>query len=215
MASDIGIVGHVSRLDAVWALKDLLGPAVVSVDDGALGCNGNHLAVWRELQHGSKADWLLIIEDDSEPVYDFLNQLDAVLEAAPSPLVSLYRGHHVNNMRADARGAQITETADEQGANWIMHPELLHAVAIGLQIEFVSAMVSHVALLPANFPIDQAISHWARAAGITTAYCHPSLIEHSDGESTFRHPDKLPRPKGRTAYRVGTRDTWNSESVQF
>jgi hypothetical protein len=171
------------------------------------------LAVWRELHHNSKADWLVILEDDSDPVDDFLNQLDAVLEVAPSPLVSLYRGHQVNNVRADARGAKVTEMADDQGANWVMHTELLHAVAVCLQIEFISAMVQHVAFLPANFPIDQAISHWARAAGITAAYCHPSLIEHKDATSTFRHPDKLPRPKGRTAYRVGTREVWNSESV--
>jgi len=139
-----------------------------------------------------------------------------VLAAAPSDLVSLYRGHNVNNPAFETNGLAAGTSATIDDAHWVTGGHLLHAVAVCIRQTRVHDMLAHVRLLPATFPIDQAISHWAKGADTPIGYCWPSIVDHEDGESVIlRHHryDKLPRPKGRVAYQFGSRSDWNSETV--
>lgn len=216
MTFDVGIVAHTSRAGAAAELAERTNALYLSQDDGALGCNANHLKVWGWLAEHSEADWCVVLEDDAIAPVDIVNQIGGVLDAAPGNLVSLYRGHNVNNPNFELKGLAAGVAADDVGAHWVMGDHLLHAVGVALRISVICDMLTHVRFLPANFPIDQGISHWSRGTAEPTPiyYCWPSIVDHADGTSAIgRHPDKLPRPKGRIAYRAGGRVTWNSEAV--
>jgi len=193
---------------------DATAASHLSMDDGTLGCNANHKQVWRWLAE-TDSEWSVVLEDDALPAGfgQFRTHLAKALTAAPTPLVSLYRGHNVNNPAYETAGMNASRAADHAGAHWITSDLLLHAVAVAIRTDLIPDMLTHLGMLPPQFAIDEAISHWARAAGIKAAYTWPSLVDHADTYTLFRHPDKLPRPKGRVAYEVGTRSHWDSEAV--
>ena len=217
MTYTIGIVAHQSRKDQAHGLKDAVGAGYLSMDDGRFRCEQNHRRVWEWLAD-QNADHCVVLEDDAVPVDGFNDQLDLVLAAAPTPIVSLYRGHNVNNRAFETNGLQATGRADTENAHWVTAPHLLHAVGVAIRTELVPDMLTHIGPLPDKFPIDERISHWAKTVKQQISYCHPSIVDHADGATailTHHRRDKLPRPQGRVAYRTGTRDVWTTESVKL
>lgn len=213
----IGVVAHQSRIRQANLLHDRVGAVCMSVDDGTLGCEENHRTVWQKLATSTTL-WALVLEDDAQPVMDFPVHVEKALRAAPTPIVSLYRGHHVNNPDFETRGLKASQRAEAAGAHWITSGNLLHAVAVAIHTSLIPDMLEHIEPLPRGFPIDERISHWARQTKHRISYTWPSLVDHADTESVIlRHHrrDKLPRPKGRVAYRTGTRLTWTSETVNL
>ncbi len=187
------------------------------MDNGQLGCQGNHHKVWHWLA-AKPSEWSIVLEDDAIPVNGFAHHAEAALKAAPTGFVSLYRGHHVNNVDFEKRGLQATQRAENAGAHWILSDHLLHAVAVAIRTVLLPEMLDHLLMLPDNFPIDEAISHYARTVDTKIAYTAPSLVDHADTESVIlkhQRRDKLPRPRGRVAYQAGVRDVWNGESVNL
>lgn len=211
----MGVVAHRSRAEQAHRLQEAVGAAYLAMDNGTLGCEANHRRTWKWLA-GKPSEWAVVLEDDAVPVDDFADQLDRALAAAPGPIVSLYRGHNVNNPEFEKKGLLASDRADRAGAHWIAGDHLLHAVAVVIRTDLILDMLEHIAPLPDGFPIDESISHWARAKKTRIHYCHPSIVDHDDGETVIlRHQrrDKLPRPKGRVAYQIGGRDVWSSETV--
>lgn len=213
----IGVVAHQSRTRQAHALHDKVGAAYMCMDDGTLGCEANHRRAWQKLSRNPTL-WALVLEDDAVPINNFPAEAEKALQAAPTPIVSLYRGHHVNNPECENHGLRASQRADTADAHWIVADNLLHAVAVAVHTELVPAMLDHIAELPPRFPIDEAISHYARSINTKVCYTWPSLVDHADTESVIlkhHRRDKLPRPKGRTAYRTGTRPVWTSETVNL
>jgi GR25 family glycosyltransferase involved in LPS biosynthesis len=209
----IGIVAHTARLDQANALADTVNATYISVDDGTLGCNANHKKVWTHLAEQS-TEWSIVLEDDAIPVDNFLDQATQALAAAPGPIVSFYLGkHHIPQLDIEQDKQQAIARADAADAHWITGRHLFHAVAVAVRTDHTRPMLNHLNQLPDFFPIDEAICHWANNNFIDISYTWPSLIDHADLPTLFRHHDKLPRPPGRVAYRTGTRDTWTDKAV--
>ena len=210
----IGIVAHIDRLYQAEALADTVNAEYINVDDGTLGCNANHKRVWKHLHTHASDEWLIVLEDDAVPVNDFLAQAHAALAQAPTPVVSFYLGrHHIPTLDVEHDKQQAILKAEAADASWITSRELHHAVAVAIRRGYAEAMLHHVDQIGDFFPIDEAIGHWARNNGIDISYTWPSLIDHADMPTLFRHHDKLPRPPGRVAYRTGTRTTWTDKAV--
>jgi hypothetical protein len=213
----LGVVAHTSRTAQALLLQDRADAARLFIDDGTLGCERNHHRVWEWLA-GETTEWAVVLEDDAIITDSFRQQLDMVLTAAPTPIVSLYRGHNVNNRAFETNGLLATGRADTENAHWVTAPHLLHAVGVAIRTELVPDMLTHIGPLPDKFPIDERISHWAKTVKQQISYCHPSIVDHADGATailTHHRRDKLPRPAGRVAYQYGTRDMWNSEAVKL
>ena len=213
----LGVVAHTSRCAQALLLQDRADAARLFIDDGTLGCERNHHRVWEWLA-GETTEWAVVLEDDAIITDSFRQQLDMVLTAAPTPIVSLYRGHNVNNRAFETNGLLATGRADTENAHWVTAPHLLHAVGVAIRTELVPDMLTHIGPLPDKFPIDERISHWAKTVKQQISYCHPSIVDHADGATailTHHRRDKLPRPQGRVAYQYGTRDTWTSEAVKL
>ena len=209
----IGVVAHVSRANQAHALMDQAGAAYMSLDNGNLGCGGNHRKVWRHLDkhHARNAYWLLTLEDDAIIPDGFQEQLDRVLAVTPAPIVSFYLGRlrppHLQYMIEPA-----TKRADDRDASWIVSRQLLHAVGLAIRSDLVKDMLSS---LDEELPIDDAINVWANKHRYRIGYTWPSLVDHADGETLLQHPDGHQREPGRVAWRSGTRDTWTHQLVEM
>lgn len=211
MTYRIGVVAHIKRQAMAEHLADTIAADYISVDDGSLGAEKNHIHVWQWLHdNAGGADHLVVLEDDAIPCDDFRDQLDQALNVAPAPIVSLYCGTgHPTHWQPRIRQA-VTE-AERTDANWLTSTHLLHAVAVAIRTELVADMLNGI---PAGYPIDQGITRWARQHNHQIAYTQPSICDHRDDNPviTRRHNGRT-TAKPRRAWRHGTRHHWNHSTA--
>lgn len=207
----IGVVAHTARQTQARNLARTVSAAVLSIDDGALGCDANHSRVWRALLDLARSDqqWLVVLEDDAQPIPDFTRQLAHAFHWAPTPIVSFYLGtsrppqHQPAIRRAIHNAARV-------GAAWITSPHLYHAVAAAIKAVDVAHMLPR---LSAD-PIDEAITHWAMRTRRCVSYTWPSIVDHTDQPTLVKHRDRQPRTKPRHAWSCGT-PQWNATTVHI
>lgn len=205
----IGVVAHTSRATQAKKLARDIRADFISIDNGLLGCDGNHEAVLTHLS-GLPSTWSVVVEDDATPVDGFRARVHDALILAPSPIVSLYLGRNRPPQWQKRIGAAIAE-AREQDASWIIGTHLLHAVGYAIKTELLPSLLAHTTTLP----VDEHIGHWARSYGHLVSYAIPSLCDHDDGPTIVDHPDGAPRTPGRKAWTVGTRDHWTTKAVML
>ena len=216
----VGVVGHTARRRQAEALAERVG-AWLSIDDGSLGCEGNHRRVLAHLAD-SGADYAVVLEDDAQPVDGFADQVCAALEAAPpceypdgavaaAPIVSLYLGTGYPRYWQSAYERAIW-AADHIAAPWLRCSHLLHAVGYAVRRDLVADLVAD---LPqrAPLPIDAAITEWARSRNHDVLYTWPCLVDHADGEPVVT--GRRPRRAARRAHRVGGRVSWHGREVMI
>lgn len=210
LSHTIGIVGHIDRSALIDRLTETVTPDVLSIDDGQLGCEGNHRYVWERLSNEyPRSGWAVVLEDDALPVAGFDQQLEAALRVAPTPVVSLYLGRKRPKIHQRAIAACIAAQPD---AHWIIATRLLHAVGVAIRTSLVDDMLSFID----SRPIDEAITQWARTRDMRVAYTWPSLVDHADEPTVVSvHADQKPRPPGRVAWRTGQRTEWTRRHVQL
>lgn len=203
----IGVVAHTARATQAKQLARTVKADFVSIDNGVMGADDNHEHVQHHLA-ALPSTWSVVLEDDAEPVEGFLQQLNAALIMAPTPIVSLYLGRK-RPPHWQARIIKALSKAEQSDANWVIGTNLLHAVGYAIRTELLPSLLGHTTVLP----VDQHISSWAKSFGHLISYTFPSLIDHQDGPTIVDHPDGQPRTPGRKAWNVGTRTTWTSEAV--
>lgn len=186
----IGIVAHESRLDQASALLAATSAEVISIDDGKLGCTGNHLHVLKTLATLG-AEWVVVLEDDALPCPNFRDHLAQVLTDAPSPVVSLYLGTgrwagEVTSV-IEPHVRHLIDEADATGSTFIEHHKLWHAVAYAIRSDMLADVIDTVSAC--RLPIDQGISRWLKVTGNRAAYSWPSHVDHEDGERTINTGD--------------------------
>lgn len=210
----MGVVGHVERREQAYKLAGDTH-SYVHLDDGTLGCTGNHRHVLQQIL-GEPADWYVILEDDAIPVAGFNRQLALALIHAPTKIVSLYLG--TGNPGGPWQGTieRALHAADadpSHQAAWITSNHLLHAVGYAMHGDIVDDIVRH--LNPKNRqPVDEQITNWASGNRVLVSYTHPSLVDHADGPTVIaEHADGKRRSLPRKAWAFGTRDNWHTRSV--
>jgi hypothetical protein len=210
---DIGIVAHISRVGQAGDLADEVGPAHIAIDDGTLGCEGNHHRVWHTLA-ARDSTWSVVLEDDAVPVGDFRAQLDSVLAVAPMGIVSLYLGRS-RPPQWQQKIERACYSATARDASFIVHGRLLHCVGVAIKTPLVPSMLDAITGNACyRLPIDEAISAWAKANRYGVAYSWPSLVDHANGPSVAIHRDGVPRDDlPRRAWRAGTRSRWGTAQV--
>lgn len=203
----IGIVAHTSRAQAAHQLMADTHAAYMNIDNGTLGCTGNHRKVWQWLADHNPNPWSVILEDDAIPCDGFKEQLTQALTHAPTPLVSLYLG----TGHPRAQQPHIFHTLNTTTAHYLTTPSTFHAVALALHTGLITDMLTHTQ--HARTAIDKTISTWASLHNppIHTTYTLPSLIDHTDGPTTTTHARRNSQP--RKAWQHGTRTTWDGSTT--
>ncbi len=213
----VGVVGHTGRQDLIDAITDKVYPDFLHVDDGRLGPGRNHAHVLAHM-HGlrSEAEWYVMLEDDALPVSGFHPQLNALLNAAPAGIVSLYNGAGYPSQYQRV----FAEASRREDVEWILHRYLRHGVGYALHREAVSAglLTRMATLTEMGWAPDDAISKWARENGQVVAYTNPSIVDHLDGTPVIKNRTHLGkrtfgRNRERKAHWVGTRLTWGARAI--
>lgn len=202
----VAIVAHPSRLVQASIMGEQIFAEAIVVDDKHYGCEVNHLRAWEWLA-GGNCPWSVVIEDDAVPIDRFRHQLHAVLQAAPTPIVSLYLGRqrppHWQHRIAEAIGrAKLTD------ACFLEATALLHGVGYAIRSALLPDLLAELPSRITDTPIDEAITAWARERDHLISYTWPSLLDHRDGPSLAAHHDGQPRRTGRTAWYADGREHW-------
>ena len=204
----IGIVAHVDRVEMAHKLADWVRPKLVNVDDGTLGCAGNHAHVLSKL--AEEPGWSVVLEDDAVPLNDFEHDLRQVLELAPEPIVSLYLGTGY-----PAEVQKRIFKAMEANTSWITSNRFIHAVgyAIAPEIKVPLARWMTKSRRGPGMAPDTAINIWANKHGYRVAYTNPQLVDHRDTRSVIL--TRVGRNRPRHAHNPTPRALWDRSSVEL
>lgn len=204
----IGIVAHESR--AVRAEQLSLGLRAVAghVDDGTLGCAGNHIQVLQQMD-AFTADWCCILEDDAVPVREFRGELARALQHAPTPIVGLYLGTGNPSGEVQIQFRQAIVAAQEQRLAWIVGDCLIGSVGYVVYADLRDDMLDYITGRDEELPLR--ISRWAQDRGIDVCYTAPSLVDHEDHDTVDGPSTRSPRK----AWWHGSRREWHTTAVQL
>ena len=204
----VGVVAHESRRETAQEVADKAGALIVSFDDGAMGCAGNHAALLHMLAQAG-ADWSVVVEDDAQPVDDFPVHVERALAFTPAPIVGLYlgTGNPSGQPQRQIRAASIV--AARRDLAWIIADCLIGSVGYAIRTSLIEGMLPEIAERAEEWPLR--VTRWAQDWGIQVAYTVPSLVDHADLEPVG-HPPGAPRSI-RRAWKHGTRRNWNTAAV--
>lgn len=210
----IGVVGHTDRMTMANSLAEQVGGRA-HIDDGSLGCMGNH--VWVQSALAYEPGWSVVLEDDAVPLNDFHADLEAALwlvenQIPEAKIVSLYMGtgypRHWQYQMLEAL---------KPDPCFILCPLLLHAVGYAIAPDVQDDLLRWMERkhYPAAAP-DEMVSVWLRASGYRVAYTNPSLVDHRDGRvvvgsrpGTFSPGRNRPRKAHNTHQRLA----WDDSAV--
>ncbi|HIE4322286.1 TPA: hypothetical protein ACXM6M_000688 [Serratia marcescens] len=186
------VVGHHSRRTQAAALARSL-QAHLLIDEGDNGANWNHRRAleWADAQICR----VVVVEDDAEPVPNFLPQVEGWLQRYPDSLVSFYLG----TGRPPQYQMQIAErliVADKIHADFITLPRLIHGVCYSVPRQHIERVLTR---WDSRKPADYAVGD---AFGAPVIYPCWSLVDHADGEPVEIHPDGSPRTERRRPWRL-------------
>ncbi|VVA47930.1 hypothetical protein SERVES_01651 [Serratia ficaria] len=186
------VVAHHTRSYTASLLAQSLN-AHLLVDDESRGANWNHR---RALQWaGEQSCRTVVIEDDAQPVDNFIPQVEGWLLRHPDALVSFYLG----TGRPPQYQMQIAErliAADKTRADFITLPRLIHGVCYSVPQQHIERILDRWDnVKPADYAVGDAY------AGQVVYPCW-SLVDHADGDTVESHPDGSPRTERRRAWRL-------------
>ena len=205
----VGVVAHEDRFERAERLCHTVGAVTCGLDDGALGCAGNHMLVLSKLVGFDDADWCLVLEDDAvvDPA-TFVAQVKAALGCAPAPIVGLYLGTGNPSGQPQRQIRQAVADATPHKA-WITADCLIGSVGYAIRTSLIEAMLREIADADGEFPLR--VSRWAQQWDFDICYTMPSLVDHAD-DDPIGHPASQPRAQ-RRAWAYGTRENWDTGAV--
>lgn len=215
MLIGLAIVAVPERLAQAQQLSAQLNNAPIAVDQDRNGghyhgLNHDRALILANTQHDGESAWTVILEDDSEPVPDFMQQLPAALNACPTSAASLYLG----TQRMPRRHKPV-ELALKEDAHWVLSDTLLHGVCFAIRTDLLHPLLTTVENIH-GMDADARYGHGLRRmGGYQVAHTVSSLVDHSDGPPVItKAANGNPRTRSaRKALRVGGRQVWDSSYI--
>lgn len=192
-------MAHPSRADQAQHLSELLEAEIVW--DRGLGENDTGDRAWQHLAEHSDDEWLTVIQDDTQPIPDFLTHYQQGLHNRPNGAEAF--SWYLGTSRPPSWQNRIIEAIEQaEGAAWLVSPQLLHGVAVTLHRSHVPPMLEAVKANRKTY--DYRIGDYLKRHKVTVHYPISSLVDHADTGSLVGH-DKGPRK----AHHLGAPE-WNT-----
>lgn len=138
----------------------------------------------------------IIIEDDAIPVVGFDQAATSWCTRFPECLLSFYLG----TGRPLAWQPRVDLALSQTESDYIVLPRLIHGVCYSIPLSHVGRTLDRIAAMGHT---DEAADYViGRAFGRQIVYPVESLVEHRDGDSVERHPDKELRTERRVARKL-------------
>jgi hypothetical protein len=212
----IGVVAHIHREEMADTLIKKVGADVFVFDHSfppsPRGCADNHIRVLQQLSMmATKGEWLIVLEDDAQPVENFRREVKGPLRVTGSQLVGLYLGTgsiHGATQRAIIPAVAAAEAA---GAHWIVADWFISTVGYAVASPLLPALIKGIS--NDGGPVDNRINEWMQGAGVKTWYTYPSLVNHDDDGPSLISAVQVQPP--RVAHRFGTRPIWSSKTIEM
>lgn len=182
------IVGHHSRIDWIGQLQDAIPGAAAIIDNADEGAHAGHRKALELAQ--AVGERCIIIEDDAIPVVGFMQLAEQWCDKFPDNLISFYLG----TGRPVSWQARVDDALERTAGPFIILPRLIHGVCYSIPTAHVERVLKR--MQDSDDGADFAIG---RAWGRSVIYPVESLVEHRDGLSVERHPDREPRTERRVA----------------
>lgn len=182
------IVGHHSRIDWIGQLQDAIPGAAAIIDNADEGAHAGHRKALEVAQ--AAGERCIIIEDDAIPVVGFMQLAEQWCDKFPDNLISFYLG----TGRPVSWQARVDDALERTAGPFIILPRLIHGVCYSIPTAHVERVLKR--MQDSDDGADFAIG---RAWGRSVIYPVESLVEHRDGLSVERHPDREPRTERRVA----------------
>lgn len=182
------IVGHHSRIDWIGQLQDAIPGAAAIIDSADEGAHAGHRKALELAQ--AVGERCIIIEDDAIPVVGFMQLAEQWCDKFPGDLISFYLG----TGRPVSWQARVDDALERTAGPFIRLPRLIHGVCYSIPTAHVERVLKR--MQDSDDGADFAIG---RAWGRSVIYPVESLVEHRDGLSVERHPDREPRTERRVA----------------
>ena len=182
------IVGHHSRVEWIGQLQDALPGSAAIVDYADEGAQAGHRKALELAQ--AVGERCVIIEDDAIPVQGFASLAEYWCDKFPDDLISFYLG----TGRPVSWQARVDDALERTAGPVISLPRLIHGVCYSIPTAHVERVLKR--MQDSDDGADFAIG---RAWGRSVIYPVESLVEHRDGLSVERHPDREPRTERRVA----------------
>ena len=209
------IVGHTSRAKQCAQLQAQLDGAALFLDDGSLGEWANHRRAFQfGLTVGHDApwdrDWLVVLQDDAQPIKGFQAAAQAALEHVPAEafMVSFYCGTS-RPLRYQQPFAEAVFNAELDGSGFLSAPVLGWGVAVAIRLDALQIILDYCD--NHSQPYDERLSAAMFGLG-PVFYTWPSLVDHEDGTSLVKHRYDVDT-KPRKARKVGLPRSWNVTEV--
>lgn len=186
------VVGHHSRRVMAERLAGVLG-AHLLIDEGDNGANWNHR---RAIEWASQQDCrVVVLEDDALLLPGFIESARKWVSRFPDHLISFYLGTGRPPQYQQQIATRLID-ADKRKGDHITMGRLIHGVCY-------SPPVSGIAKILSNWDRNQAADYAVGdALGGEVIYPCYSLVDHADGATVERHPDKEARSERRRAWRL-------------
>lgn len=152
------------------------------------------------LSADKSSNWVVVLEDDADPIDNFVEILNRQLETIDNDkIVSLYLGQqrpaHVQKTIKRTVGSLPKNTA------WLKNKMLYWGVGVCIPTRMADSVAEYA--LTSSRPWDTSVGVWALTTKTEVWYTWPSMVDHLDDETTIRHADGRARESGRKAWNVG------------
>jgi hypothetical protein len=177
----IGVMAHISRVEAANALLAKIAGDLMVIDHGepsVAGENANGNLAWRGLS-GSGAEWAIVLQDDALPIEGFREYAEQALKLAPETAVSFYVG---TGRPLAAQVSHTLQLADQHGATWLEADELYWGVAVAMPVTELPGYLDWSDRIT-HLRYDSRIGNWFHRSGRPIRYTWPSLVDHADGQT--------------------------------
>lgn len=217
----IGVVAHVNRVDLVDRLIRDVQPDVIKWDDSfppdASHCADNHIRVLTALNRYATPfdEWVVVLEDDAQPIPHFRQQAVLALEQAQTSLVGFYLGTGNPNGPTQQAIAPAVRAARASDSHWIVADWFISTVGYAVRSTWLPALIAGIS--DVGGPVDNRINEWSHRVRMKTWITQPSLVDHADARTLIGGggiPD-LEQVMPRRAHRLGARREWSTSTVEM